>query len=119
MKRLFVGGPWHGEVHEIPDDTTAWQVAETKDLADILAGASYQDEVAYGPSYKRNVYSINKLIVFDRFIEYMAVDGSKDIDMFFDAIVRPELKEFFHKAPEQFRTYTKQRNSGSGRFRLD
>lgn len=114
MKTFFVGGPWHGEIHEIPDDTNNYIVAESPDIGYVIS--DFDDPIS---TVKSHMYSTNRLLVFDRYVEYMAINGSKSLDIFFDAIVRPELKEFFLEAPEPFKLNTKQRNSESGKFELD
>jgi hypothetical protein len=41
VRRLFVGGPWHGQVHEMPDRRHAWKVPLGNGTPDYV---TYQDQ---------------------------------------------------------------------------
>jgi hypothetical protein len=38
VRILFLGGPWHDQVHEIPDGTDYWEVAVEVTVADNYPG---------------------------------------------------------------------------------
>jgi hypothetical protein len=39
VKVVFLGGPWHGQVHEIPDGTHHWEVPVTVTVGGDWPGA--------------------------------------------------------------------------------
>lgn len=51
VRRLFVGGPWHGQVHELADDRQYWRVPEYGPMFEgSLSVATYGRHRLGGPT---------------------------------------------------------------------